>query len=169
MSRRLPISQPLITAAPDLADAVDRWQRYLSAERRLAKNSLVAYARDVAQFLAFLTGHIGGPPGVKDVAGLATADFRAFMAARRTEGIESRTLARGIAGIRSLVRFLEKERAMNGAAIRAIRAPRPKKTLPKPLAPAAARAVVGAENGLDEQPWIRARNAAILALLYGCG
>src|SRR3954463_12550090 len=142
-------AQPLITAAPDLVDAVNRWQRHLATERRLAKNSLVAYARDVSQFLAFLTGHLAEPPRIKDVAGLTTADFRAFMAARRTEGIESRTLARGVAGIRWLIRFLEKERAMNGAAIRAIRAPRPKKTLPKPLAPAAARAVVAADNGLD--------------------
>src|SRR4029078_1166018 len=96
MSRRVPSPQPLIAAAPDLVDAVERWQRYLSAERRLARNSLVAYARDVSQFLSFLTGHIGQPPRVTDVANLATADFRAFMAARRTEGIEWRTSARAV-------------------------------------------------------------------------
>ena len=65
---------------------------------------------------------------------LATADIRAFMAARRNDGAGSRTLARGIAGIRSLVRFLEKEGHANGAALRAIRPPRPKRSLPKPLA-----------------------------------
>src|SRR5712691_7235465 len=139
---RLQPAQPLLAAAPDLADVVVRWRMHLGGERRLAANSLTAYARDVAQFLAFLTGHLGGPPSLKDVAHLTTADIRAFMAARRAGGVESRTLARGIAGIRSLIRFLEKERRMNGAAIRAIRPPRPKKTLPKPLAPAAARAVV---------------------------
>jgi integrase/recombinase XerC len=67
------------------------------------------------------------------------------------------------------MRFLEKEGSANGAAIRAIRPPKPKKTLPKALAPAAARAVTGADNGLDDEPWVRARNAATFALLYGAG
>jgi integrase/recombinase XerC len=161
--------EPLVNTAPDLAAAVARWQRHLAGERRLAANTVEAYARDAAQFLSFLTLHLGGPPRVKDVAALATSDIRAFMAARRATGIESRTLARGIAGIRSLIRFLEKEGSVNSVAIRGIRPPRPKKTLPKALAPAAARAVVGIENGLDAEPWVRARNAAIFALLYGAG
>jgi integrase/recombinase XerC len=169
MPRPAPTSAPLITAAPDLADAVMRWQKHLGGERRLAGNTLEAYARDATQFLSFLTGHLGNPPRIKDIAGLATSDIRAFMAARRAGGAESRTLARGVAGIRSLIRFLEKEGAVNGAAIRGIRPPRPKKTLPKALAPAAARAVVDVGNSLDEEPWVGARNAAILMLLYGAG
>jgi integrase/recombinase XerC len=169
MPRPAPAAAPLVTAAPDLADAVARWQKHLASERRLARHSLTAYARDVAQFLRFLTIHLAGPPRLKDLAELKTADIRAFMAARRAGGVESRTLARGIAGMRSLIHFLEKEGAVNGAALRAIRPPRPKKTLPKALAPAAAVAVVAADNGLDEEPWIRTRNAAILTLLYGAG
>jgi integrase/recombinase XerC len=113
--------------------------------------------------------HLGSPPRVADIAALTTADIRAFMAARRAAGVESRTLARGVAGIRSLIRFLEKGGSVNGAAIRGIRPPRPKKTLPKALPPAAARAVVAFDNGLDAEPWVRTRNAAIFALLYGAG
>jgi integrase/recombinase XerC len=159
----------LITAMPDLTDAIARWQRHLSGERRLAAKTLEAYSRDVAQFLAFLTAHLGGSPRLADLRALSTTDIRAFMAARRNDGAGSRTLARGIAGIRSLIRFLEKDGTVNGAAIRAIRPPRQKKTLPKPLAPEAARNVIDLENGLDEEPWVAARNAAVLALLYGGG
>jgi integrase/recombinase XerC len=161
--------RPLVAAAPDLADAVGRWQRYLSGERRLAAKSREAYGRDVGQFLSFLTLHLGAPPSVADVARLATVDIRAFMADRRNQGAGSRTLARGVAGIRSLVRFLEKEGVANGAAIRAIRPPKPKKTLPKALPPKAAVAVVSVDNALDAEPWVGARNAAIFALLYGAG
>jgi integrase/recombinase XerC len=159
----------LITAMPDLTDAIARWRRHLSGERRLAAKTLEAYSRDVAQFLTFLTAHLGGSPGLADLKALSTTDIRAFMAARRNDGAGSRTLARGIAGIRSLIRFLEKDGTVNGAAIRAIRPPRQKKTLPKPLAPEAARNVIDLENGLDEEPWVAARNAAVLALLYGGG
>jgi integrase/recombinase XerC len=159
----------LITAAPDVTHAVARWQNHLSGERRMAENTVEAYARDVAQFLTFLTSHLATPPRLADVAGLSTTDIRAFMAARRNGGASPRTLARGIAGIRSFVRFLEKEGGANGAALRAIRPPRRKKTLPKPLTAAGARAVVEAPGELGEEPWITARNAAVLALLYGAG
>jgi integrase/recombinase XerC len=159
----------LVIAAPDLLEKVEAWRRHIAGERRLAPKSVEAYHRDVAQFLAFLTGHLGGAPKLSDVRSLGTADLRAFMAARRNEGVGSRTLARGLAGIRSLIRFLEREAEANGAALRAVRPPRPKKTLPKPLSIHAARQVIAVENGLDDEPWIAARNAAVLALLYGSG
>jgi integrase/recombinase XerC len=159
----------LITAAPDVVDAVERWRRHLAGERRLAAKTLEAYSRDVGQFLSFLTAHLAGPPALADLTALSTTDIRAFLAARRNQGAGSRTLARGIAGIRSLVRFLEKDGEANGAALRAIRSPRQKRTLPKPIAMSAAREIIAVENGLDEEPWIAARNAAVLALLYGAG
>ena len=161
--------QPLLTAAPDLLKAVERWRRHLGGERRLAEKTVEAYSRDAGQFLAFLTGHLGGPPKLADLESLMTTDLRAFLAARRNDGAGSRTLARGLAGIRSLIRYLEKEGRANGAALRAIRAPRQKKTLPKPLSVEAARNVVSIDNALDEEPWIAARNAAVLGLLYGSG
>lgn len=160
---------PLVIAAPDATKAVERWRRHIAGERRLSDKTVEAYDRDVGQFLAFLTLHLGGPPGLHDLADLATADIRAFMASRRNDGAGSRTVARGLAGIRSLMAFLEKEGYVNGAAVRAIRAPRQPRTLPKPLAPQAALRAVSVEESLDEEPWIAARNAAILALLYGSG
>jgi integrase/recombinase XerC len=165
----MPDAEILTIAQPDLLDALRRWRQHLSGERRLSPKTLEAYARDADQFLRFLTSHLGGAPKLADLKTLATTDIRAFMAARRNDGAGSRTLARGIAGIRSLVRFLEKEGAANGAALRAIRPPRPKKSLPKPLAPASALQVVDAVNSLDDEPWIAARDAAVMALLYGAG
>jgi len=159
----------LVTAAPDLADVIMRWRQHLSAERRLAANTLVAYTRDVDQFLSFFTAHLAAPPRLADLKSLSTTDLRAFMAWRRNDGAGSRTLARGIAGLRSLIRFLEKDGSVNGAAIRAIRPPRQKKTLPKPLGVVAAHDVIAIENSLEDEPWIAARNAAVLALLYGAG
>ena len=150
MPKPSPAAPPLIIAAPDLARTVERWRRQLGGERRLAAKTVEAYSRDVGQFLAFLTGHLGGAPKLADLKSLATSDLRAFLAARRNTGAGSRTLARGLAGIRSLVAFLEREEGANGAALRAVRSPRQRKTLPKPLAVAAARQVIDAENGLDD-------------------
>lgn len=169
MAKAVPPQAPLVFAKPDLLKTVERWRRHLAHERRLAAKTVEAYSRDVEQFLIFLTTHLGGPPRVADLAGLRVADIRAFLAARREDGAGSRTIARGIAGIRSLIRFLEREGDANGAAFRAIRPPRQKRTLPRPLSPEAALKVADRDQSLDDEPWIAARNAAIFALLYGSG
>ena len=160
---------PLVATAPDLAKAITGWRAHLGGEKRLAANTLEAYQRDVAQFTSFLTGHLGGPPSIADVGALRTADLRAFLAARRNDGAGPRTLARGLAGVRSLMRFLEREEGVNGAAYRALRTPRQPRTLPKPIAADLALRLADAHEQLDETPWIAARNAAIFTLLYGCG
>jgi integrase/recombinase XerC len=160
---------PLVRARPDLLKAVERWRRHLAHERRLAGKTVEAYGRDVDQFLAFLADHLGGAPRLADLADLRITDLRAFLASRRNDGAGSRTLARGIAGVRSLIGFLEREGVVNGAAFRAVRPPRQTRSLPRPLGPAEARRVADIGEALDEEPWIAARNTAVLALLYGSG
>jgi integrase/recombinase XerC len=93
------------------------------------------------------------------------------MAARRADGAGSRSLMRVLAGVRSFARFLERNGKGKVGALAAVRAPKVAKTLPKPLHIAAARQVadVDARAGDDREPWILARDAAVLALLYGSG
>jgi len=159
----------LVSARPDLAAARAEWLASLARERRLAGLTVEAYERDTRQFLQFLTGHCGGAPGISDIAALRPADLRSFLAHRRNGGAGARTLGRGLAGIRSLLRFLEKRGLANAAGAAALRAPRQPKSLPKPLAAQDALRVVAAGEQLVEEPWIAARNAAVLTLLYGCG
>ena len=162
-------SEFLIPARADLAAAREEWLKTLKDARRLSENTLDAYERDTRQFLNFLTGHLGEPPSLKDVGNLRIADLRSFLASRRNEGVGARTLGRGLAGVRSLLRHLEKRGLANAAGVSAMRAPRQPKSLPKPLTAEDARRVVAADGQLAEEPWIAARNAAVLPLLYGCG
>jgi len=159
----------LISAAPDLQAAREAWLKMLGRERRLAALTLDAYERDTRQFLQFLTGHVGGPPALADIGNLRPADLRAFLAHRRSGGASARTLGRGLAGIRSFIRFLERRGLANAAGAAALRAPKQPKSLPKPLTAVDARKVVSASEQLAEEPWIAARNAAVLTLLYGSG
>ena len=78
---------------------------------------------------------------------------------------------RQLAALRSFARHLEREGHGVVAALTAIRSPRLDKTLPRPLAPEAARALSDPElrAGEAREPWILARDAAVLALLYGAG
>jgi integrase/recombinase XerC len=137
----------------------------------MSPKTLEAYRRDVGQLLAFITGHLGGAPSLKDLAKLTPQDVRAFMAARRAEGSSGRSLMRTLAGARSFARFLERNGKGKVAALVAVRAPKVSKTLPKPLAANAARRMteIDLRAGEERAPWIFARDAAALALLYGSG
>ncbi len=156
---------------PEVAAELGRWLGHLASERRMSPKTVEAYRRDAGQFLAFLAEHLGGAPSLSDLAALKPADVRAFMAARRAVGIGSRSLMRTLAGVRSFARFLERNHKGNVAALRAVRAPKIAKTLPKPLPIDAAKRMVDVDlrAGEEREPWILARDAAVLALLYGSG
>ncbi|MFN3658398.1 MAG: tyrosine recombinase XerC [Pseudolabrys sp.] len=157
--------------AADVQAEMGRWLAYLGAERRMSPKTLEAYRRDAGQFLGFMAEHLGGTPSLKNLAKLTPADIRAFMAARRADGAGNRTLMRALAGTRSFARFLERNGKGKVGALAAVRTPKLPKTLPKPLAASAARQMTDADlrAGEARQPWVLARDAAVLALLYGSG
>ena len=161
----------VLGAEADVVAQFARWQGHLAAERRVSPKTCEAYERDVRQLLAFLCEHLGSRVTLEMLGRLTPPDIRAFMAARRSDGISGRSLARGLAGARSFARFLERNGNGKIGALFAVRSPKIAKTLPKPLSVASARQVTQSElrAGEDREPWILARDAAVLGLLYGSG
>jgi integrase/recombinase XerC len=158
-------------ASADVAAELVRWLAYLAAERRMSPKTVEAYGRDVRQFLGFLCKHLGHRASLAALARLKPLDVRAFMAARRGDGISSRSLMRMLAGVRSFARFLERNGKGKVGALAAVRTPKLPKTLPKPLTIQAAKRITETDlrAGEECEPWILARDAAVLALLYGSG
>lgn len=161
----------LAAAAPDVGAAAQAWLARLAHERRLSQKTLEAYASDLAVVLLRLKDHLGRVPGLADLSALAPADVRAVLAARRADGVAPRTLVRLLAAARSFARHLEREGQGKVGALAAVRAPKVPKGLPKPVSVAAARALAdpATRAGEDREPWVLARDAAVIALLYGAG
>ena len=153
----------------DIGRLLALWQRDLGAVRRLAPKTLEAYSRDLGQLLNFLARHTGGLVSLKTLDELRAADFRAFMAERRTEDLSSRSLARALSSIKSFFRFLEREGALSTEALNAVRAPKQPKSLPKALTIGEAKAAITTTQELEERPWVAARDMAVLSLCYGAG
>jgi len=160
-----------LPGAADTRQEAVQWLASLAKERRLSARTVEAYARDLRQFLTFLTGHLGEAPSVKAILALKPMDIRAFLAARRMEAVQSRSLMRQLAALRSFARYLEREGHGTASAFAAIRTPKVDKNLPRPLSASSAVAVTNTEAraGENRKPWILARDAAVLSLLYGAG
>ncbi|MET3973260.1 MULTISPECIES: tyrosine recombinase XerC [Bradyrhizobium] len=161
----------LASADPSIAQEMTRWLSHLGAERRLSPKTLEAYGRDLRQCLDFLCAHWGERVTLARFAALEATDIRAFMAMRRADDIAGRSLMRALAGLRSFGRFLEREGKGKVGALSAIRAPKVAKTLPKPLPMASAKRLADADEraGEERETWVLARDAAVMALLYGSG
>ncbi|MGV6874500.1 tyrosine recombinase XerC [Pseudochelatococcus sp. B33] len=171
MNDASPIPPVSPAISPDLRDAFAEWLSHLASERRLSPKTVVAYERDARQFLAFLAAYHGGTPSLASLVALRPADLRAFLSERRRSEVGSRSLMRQLAGLRSFARYLERTERGEAAAFTAVRGPRVNRTLPKPMSAEAARAVTDADlrAGEDKPQWVLARDAAVFALLYGCG
>ncbi|MBV9457587.1 MAG: tyrosine recombinase XerC [Bradyrhizobium sp.] len=164
-----PIQLP--SADETVAREMTRWLTHLRSERRLSPKTLEAYARDLRQCLDFLCEHWGTRVTLARFSLLEATDIRAFMAMRRADDIAGRSLMRALAGLRSFGRFLEREGKGKVGALSAIRAPKIGKSLPKPLPMASAKRLADADERAGEarETWILARDAAVMALLYGSG
>jgi len=159
----------LFNLALDASAVAHGWLGKLKAERRLAPKTLEAYQRDLGQFGAFLKNYLGQPPNKSDLAQLTTSDFRSFLAQRRNNGIESRSLARQLSAIRSFFRHAERSGDFKCAALAAVRSPKIAHSVPRPLTEDQSRQVVTGNVLEQAEAWINARDQAVLCLLYGCG
>jgi integrase/recombinase XerC len=152
----------------DLAAAAGLWLHHLDYERGRAALTQQAYARDLCQFIGFLTSRLGRQPRISDLAEVRGPDFRAFMAARRKQGVGSRSLARQMSALRTFFRWLETEDLLKNRAVLTVALPKSGRALPRPLTVGNARKVADA-GGAAELDWIAARDTAVFLLLYGSG
>ncbi|WP_210529013.1 tyrosine recombinase XerC [Rubellimicrobium arenae] len=155
--------------APQFSDALDAWLGQGRARRGLSDKTLEAYRADLVAFLAFLTAHNGGTEGTAALARLTASDLRAFMAHERARGLSARSLARRLSAVRGFCGWLADREGFDATAALSARGPRPKARLPRPLSPEGAKDMIDAVEAESSEPWVAARDAAVVTLLYGLG
>lgn len=145
-----------------------RWGSYLQHDRRRSVHTVRAYVATAHRLIDFLGQYRGEAIDVAVLTHLEAADLRAFLAHRRAAGLGAASAARELSGVRSFLRYAAEQEGAH-AQLPRTRAPKRPRTLPRPAAPD--EAVELAENAAEaaSQPWIGARDLAILLLLYGAG
>jgi integrase/recombinase XerC len=156
-------------ASQELVEAISAWQDWLIHEKRASPHTVAAYGSDLAGFLEFLSGHLGGVASLDKLEVLAPADFRAFLAQGMGAGRKHSTSARKLSVLRGFFRFLAKRKILSNAALAAIRSPKLDKPVPKALTEHETENALAQISALETKPWMGKRDLALLMLLYGSG
>lgn len=160
MSDRLTALPPDHPALGDVAE----WALHLSRDRRRSVHTVRAYEATARRFVLFIGRHRGGAVSATELSRIGIADIRAFLAERRTEGIGNASAARELSAVRGFLAHVGGK-----DAVPRIRGPRVKRGVPRPVSPAQAIAIADDAEASAGEPWIGARNFAVLLLLYGAG
>ena len=147
-----------------MKQAIAAWSDHLAQNRRRSVHTVRAYVATAHRLAEFLGGHWGEAISVARLSQVTAADLRAYLAFRRGEGLGNASAARELSAVRGFLAFATGE----GTTPR-LKGPRVKKGVPRPISPD--EAVALAEDVADEarEPWIAARDWAVLMLLYGAG
>lgn len=133
---------------------------HLASERGLADNSLHAYRRDLEDLDRFLASRS------KHFISADADDFRAYLHHLSRSGRATRTVARRLAAIRVLLRFLTAEGHDRTHVLQQLERPKPERPLPKVLSRAQVNQLIATP---DPQSPFFTRDVAILELLYASG
>ena len=141
----------------------------MRALNNAADNTIEAYRRDVSGYMGFLTRHFGDATGLGPVTRVGLRDIRAWMAFERGRGVGARSLARSLSAVKTFTAWLAEREGFDPTPVLSARNPKFTKKLPRPLTEDAARAVIDTVEIQSMEPWIAARDMAVVTMLYGCG
>ncbi|WP_232492201.1 tyrosine recombinase XerC [Novosphingobium kaempferiae] len=146
------------------ADLLEPWGAHLAQGRRRSPHTVRAYLATAGRLIDSL-----GDCDWDRLANLDAAALRTHLAARRQDGIGNVSAARELSALKAFLIFAREKAGVPQASAPRLRGPRVKKGLPRPVTPDEA---VNLAAGVEEdasQPWIGARDRAVLLLLYGAG
>lgn len=150
------------TKAPKTDPLVSRYLDHVRFEKRLAERTCTLYQLDLAR-LADMAAASQVP-----VLQVQTGHVRRWVAKMHSAGRSGRGIALILSGWRGFYAWLGREGLIPHNPLTDVRAPRVAKPLPKALG--VDEAVQLAEHQQhNDDPWLEARDAAIVELLYGCG
>lgn len=156
-------------ASSEVQESFETWQAWLFSEKRFSILTAENYGRDIVAFFVFACEHKGETVTTSVLANFSLGDFRAYLSARRMQGLSSRSLARALSSLRSFFRFLGERQAIRNAAIAEVKTPKVPRGVPRPLSVEGAEQVLTRASTHAQENWIRLRDTALLTLLYGCG
>ena len=149
-------------SAADDPGLVEKYLEHVRVEKRLAQRTVELYSLDLQKLADFAAAAGVGLTQVQN------AHIRRWVAQMHSRGRSGRGIALILSGWRGLYTWLGREGRVQSNPVQDVRAPKAPKPLPKALAvDESVQLAQWHDQAAD--PWLEARDAAIVELLYGCG
>jgi integrase/recombinase XerC len=140
----------------------ERYLAYVRFEKRLAERTAALYTLDLEKLKRLAsTANV-------DLLQVQNTHIRRFVAQMHGAGRSGRGIALILSGWRGFYTWLGREGRIASNPVQGVRAPRVAKPLPKALGVDEAMQLADHTEAGDD-PWLEARDAAMVELLYGCG
>lgn len=153
-----------------MQDAIAEFSEYLVKTRNYSSHTADAYTADLNDFYKFWFGFNGGAVSLSDLARIDTLGFRAWLADRQKRALSFKSTARALSSLRGFYKYLAKHHGIKNDAIGLISSPRIPKKLSKAIDASDVADMADAIRVIDEsEPWVAARDWALVTLLFGCG
>ena len=141
------------------------WLGWLETERRYGANTLAAYIADLEDYEGFLARQAEAAEDLSP----DRRRFRGWLADMAARDLARTTIARRVSALRSFYRFCGRTGRMEVSDLAWLRAPKPPKSVPKPVSEEEAHSLMAAIFRRRGEEWGKSRDFAVLMLLYGCG
>lgn len=151
-------------------EAIADFITYLTQTKHYSAHTVVGYETDIRGFIRFFENFSGADVGLQNLAAADTICFRAYLADRQRNGLTPKSTARALSAVRAFYKFLGRQHGIKNSAIDLISAPKIPKKLSKAISTDSVANIHDALMQLDaDQPWIGARDWALVVLIFGCG
>ncbi len=144
-----------------MKELIEDFLNYLSVERGLSPNTIIAYRRDLRKYVQALKRR-----GISRADDVKRQDISQFMEKQKNDGLSVTSICRSLAAIKTFHRFLTRERLAKEDPTNLVETPKLWKRVPDVLTAAEVEAMIQAAKG---KGWQQIRDVAILELLYGSG
>ncbi len=151
-------------------EIVAEFIEYLTGAKHYSSHTATAYETDICDFIRFYDNYAGRTADVSDMARADTLCFRAWLADRARRNLAHKSTARALSSLRGFYKYLAKHHGIKNNAIGLISSPKVPRKLSKAIEVTDVENMHDAIRSIDAaEPWIAARDWALVVLIFGCG
>jgi integrase/recombinase XerC len=142
---------------------------HLLKTKKYSSHTALAYQSDIEDFIKFYGDYCGNSCRDVDFAAADALLFRAWLADRARRKLSAKSTARALSSLRGFYKFIDKQFGIKNTAIGLISSPKIPRKISKAIDADAVKDMNAVIQEIDNEPWIAARDWALVVLIFGCG
>ncbi len=153
-----------------MKEIIAEFTDYLLNTKNYSTNTVSAYEQDIYDFIDFFQRYNNTQPTIQDIEKIDTLGFRSWLADRVKRNLSNKSTARALSSMRTFYKYLGKHKNIHNDAIDLISSPKVPRKLSKAIETTDVAEMHDAIKAIDnDEPWIMARDWALVVLIFGCG